>query len=101
MSIKAVTYWEVHCDREGCGARLETDYTAWGDQGSALEEASDADWDVEDDGSEAYCRDHGRPYCIGCGRHASDLVTDESGDHWCEGCLAEECAAKAAAEATS
>jgi hypothetical protein len=92
MSIKAVTYYTVECDEPGCGVTLSdlSDYSAWGDEGSATEDWANSDGIVLDDGR-AFCDDHVRgKRCDGCGE-VEDL-TEIDGDFFCASCAKEEAA---------
>ena len=60
MSLHAIPCWQVRCDWPGCKASPadESEYSGWGDQSVATDEARDGDWVVSDDGALHYCPDH-------------------------------------------
>lgn len=75
MSIKEVTYYEVHCDEPGCGRCTETENETFGaflSQSRAVD-----DWSINegyDMGSDRHlCAKHAEPYiCQKC----SDVVPE-------------------------
>lgn len=82
MSVRAVTYYEVVCDRPGCSVRTGTrsEYAAW-----AEAEQAETDW-TESEGvvweGKTYCRDCTPPdYCpiLGGAHDVVDGVCEECG----------------------
>lgn len=87
MSIKEVPMYRVVCDEDGCDASPQdsTDYFAWANPGSAIDDAVSADWAVRD--GLHLCEDHGhRTVCMGddseCPRR-DDLAEADDGWMYC------------------
>lgn len=74
--------YRVVCDAEGCGESAQelSDYYAWADAGTALDEATNGDWYVGEFGQ--FCDDHA-PRCV-CGVQITGEPEDEDG--LCEDC---------------
>ena len=95
MSLKSAPYWWVVCDGEGCGrsAQDSSDYTAMGDQGSAIDNALEADYAVVGDKHycDDCCRKNGTWECEGCDEKRLIVHTDDDGKgaRWCAKCHAE------------
>lgn len=85
MSTEAVTYYRVTCDEEGCGTATGDldDYSAWSDEGAALDQWLDHDGVQTPDGR-TFCEAHSSPYkCTDC----REAVDDAGGK--CQHCQAE------------
>lgn len=95
MSIKEVTYYQVHCDESGCDVKTGdmAEYSAFGEASQAKDDWEDGDGIVCDDGR-TFCGNHtlGKR-CAGCDHVGTDLTMDESDEYWCPKCLADETAA--------
>ena len=50
MALVTVTMYRIVCDRCGACAQDDSDFYAWADDAQALDDASDADWLITDDG---------------------------------------------------
>ncbi|MGZ4519081.1 MAG: hypothetical protein ACXVGA_00515 [Mycobacteriaceae bacterium] len=90
MSVKAVTYYTVDCDEPDCGATLGDygDYSAWADSGSAIDDWTNDDGIVLDDGR-SFCHNHAKgKRCDSCGE-VEDL-TEADGDFFCAECAKDE-----------
>jgi hypothetical protein len=98
MSVKAVTYYTVECDAEGCTTALGDlggDYAAWADDGSAIEDWTNSDGLILDDGDgECLCPKHAEAYrwCEHCGDERTK-GRDANGDAICAACDAIEVSA--------
>lgn len=55
--IKAVLYYEVHCDESGCTTRPDDDYSGWSTEDAAEETAHEADWSTDGEGKH-WCPTH-------------------------------------------
>ncbi len=93
MSLKSAPYYWIECD--GCGAKSTEDgeFSAWGDQGSAYDDAhNNAEWITIDAGVEMagdYCQSCAPfPMCAGCGENTAR--TEHDGETWCDECIVEE-----------
>lgn len=82
MSVREVTMYRVECDAEGCtdSPQDASDYFAWAEAGTALDEAANADWYVGEFGE--LCWEHA-PRCT-CGVTIRD--DDDSPNGLCEDC---------------
>lgn len=60
MSFHSIPCWQVRCDWPGCEATPAdvSDYSGWGDQSVAHEEAVELDWRTSPDDEQHYCDDH-------------------------------------------
>jgi hypothetical protein len=60
MSFHAIPCWQVRCDWPGCTASPAdfSEYSGWGDQSVAHEEATEADWRTNADETLHYCDAH-------------------------------------------
>lgn len=72
MSLKSRPYYWVECDECESSAQEDSDYTAWSDQGDAIDFATDDGWLMFDkplaNGKQHFCQECQRPYiCDGCG----------------------------------
>lgn len=87
MSIRTSPYYWLECDAPGCGANSTEgdDYTAYGTEEGAKEQAQDAEWKLIEDGRH-YCYEHAMYVCMECG--ALDL-TELAGerDYLCVSCF--------------
>jgi hypothetical protein len=87
MSVESAPYYWLTCDHVGCGVKSTKggDYTAWGDESMAREEASCSDW-IEVEGKD-YCDNHRN-------QHDPELLAECDGSASCdsiahvEGCFA-------------
>lgn len=63
MIQEAPFFWLV-CDHDGCGIKSTegSDYAAWVDMASALDDAERSDWLITDD-NHHYCADHRSEHC--------------------------------------
>ncbi len=93
MSIKSAPYYWVVCDDCGRSPQDSSDYTAMSDQGSAIDNATDADYAI--DGDSHYCDDcapkRGFWTCEGCCERKRIVhTTGESNifgpNRWCKEC---------------
>lgn len=69
MSVKPVTYYDVACDEPDCkvDTGYDGEYTAWSDEAGALEDWTNQDGIILDDGR-TFCEKHGDQYlCRECG----------------------------------
>lgn len=84
MSVREVTFYEVHCDRDGCPVKSGDldDYSAWADRSDALEQWAQHDGWVSPDGTRTLCPEHRPMICAACDEEA--VVT-----RWGEGYCAE------------
>lgn len=66
MSIESAPYYWVQCDYPECGLKSTegSDFTAWADEGEAIEQAGYTDWWLGDDGTH-FCTKH-IPRCPVC-----------------------------------
>jgi hypothetical protein len=64
MTVKSAPYYWLTCDAPTCGVSSteDSEYTAWGDQGTAVMSAVDSDWFITDDGRH-YCSEHANRVC--------------------------------------
>lgn len=86
MSIKSKPYYWVVCDEPGCDATSSDlgDFSAWGDEADAIDEAADWDWEVQVDGKD-YCEDHRRHRCEDC---RVEITREQYDEHeLCDECL--------------
>ena len=68
MALVTVTMYRIVCDRCGACAQDDSDFYAWADDARALDDASDADWLITDDGKH-YCAD-----CIEWNESEDELI---------------------------
>ena len=58
MSVKRLTYYSLACDWPGCRSEPDYgDYSAWGEQGIAEEQASESGW-RSGEGDTHFCGNH-------------------------------------------
>jgi hypothetical protein len=55
MALEQVPMWRVICDRCGANAQEDGEFAAWGNHGSAYDEATSHDWLVIEQGD--WCPD--------------------------------------------
>jgi len=88
VSIKEAPYYWVVCDDCGVRSTEEGEYAAWGDVGSAYDEATNAFWAIDIEGKD-YCESCSPyPMCAGCGEKTAR--TEFEDDTWCDECIVEE-----------
>lgn len=60
MSFHAIPCWQVRCDWPGCTASPAdtSEYSGWGDESVAHEEATELDWLTSPAGMLHYCPQH-------------------------------------------
>lgn len=58
--IREVTYYQFVCDFPGCEVTAQEDgeFSAWGEESAALDDAARNDWLEDRDGERLYCRGH-------------------------------------------
>jgi hypothetical protein len=91
MSYESAPFWWIVCDEPECGAKSTegSDYSAWGDQGGARDEALDSDWIEAKDGDLFFCSLHRDRVCGECERHVPGGVPEDY-DGMCGECWAED-----------
>jgi hypothetical protein len=82
MTARPVTYYEVVCDEPDCGVRtadLSSEYSAWSEEATALEEWSDHDGIILTDGR-TYCEGHnGGKRCAECDTETQPITQTDDG----------------------
>ena len=73
--IKEVTYYEIHCDEDGCRERPDDIFSGWSDQDVAEESAREAEWSTDGNGKH-WCPSHW-PTCPP-GEHVRPNSPDEA-----------------------
>lgn len=86
MPLLSAPYYWYECDICGNNSQWYTDYSAWEDIESAVEQAEYADWTISGDRQHAWCWDH-KP-CENCGKQMEPYFGER--DYMCEACWYEQ-----------
>lgn len=89
MGYVSAPFWWIVCDEPGCEVKSTTgEYSAWGDQGEARDEALDSDW-AETTDDLMFCSEHRNRACGECSKHVPGGVKPDQ-DSMCDECWADD-----------